>query len=261
MCLEIAITSKFGEKRIVCGKHAAVAALKKGSMQTLVVAKGSDKSIVEAAMDAGVRVEWSNAEKLDRMAKGARHQGIVAVCESFDHKGWREVAVSMDNPLLLVLDRVEDARNLGSCVRTAATMGVGAIVVPQRHSASMTPAASKAACGGEEAVEIDVVKNIARELRAMKKAGLFVVGSDPNAPTSVWDLDGNMPLVVVMGGEAKGMRRQTKNSCDVLAAIPMSDQKVVECLGVSVACGIFLAAIKKSRLESHDLKQGGKHRI
>lgn len=114
----------------------------------------------------------------------------------------------------------------------------------------MTAAASKAASGGEEAVPVESVTNLARELRAMRGAGLFVVGCDQEAPASVWDVDATGPVAVVLGGEERGMRRLTRELCDVLVSIPLPGRMSVASLNVSVACGIMLSAVRRLRGEA-----------
>lgn len=235
------------EANLAFGRHAATSALNEGVLQRLIVAAGTNQDICKAANKAGIDVELADRRKLDRLAGNSKHQGIVALCKETVSGHWRPLADARSDPLLLVLDRVEDPRNLGACVRTAAAMDVAAVVVPRRHSSSMTPAARKVASGGAETVPVVTVTNLARELRAMRTAGIMVVGADQNARTDIWQLDGKGPLALVLGGEEKGLRRLTRENCDMLVSIPMPGERKMESLNVSVACGIMLAAISRGR--------------
>ena len=216
----------------------------------MIVASGTNADIVNAAIEAGVEVQRSDKPSLDSLTNGVKHQGVAAFCSELEALDWRSSVAASPNSLLLVLDGVEDPRNLGACVRTAAAMSVDAIVVPRRRSASMTPAARKVASGAEEAVQVEMVSNLARELRLMKDSGLTVVGADQNAPLRALDLDESGPLALVMGGEAKGLRRLTRETCDVLVSIPMPGRDSIASLNVSVACGILLSAIIHARENS-----------
>lgn len=236
-----------GGDRVVCGRHAAEAALRKGGVRHLVAVRGTNDDILGLAEGKGLQVRLAGRREVDAMAGGARHQGIVAVCGPAPAPGWRAACAASPEPLLLVLDQVVDPQNLGACVRTVAAMAADAVVIPRRRSAPMTAAASKAASGGGEAVPVESVTNLARELRAMRDAGLFVVGCDQEAEASVWDFDATGPVAVVLGGEERGMRRLTKELCDTLVSIPMPGRDSVASLNVSVACGIMLSAVRRIR--------------
>ena len=139
---------------------------------------------------------------------------------------------------LLVLDQVEDPRNLGACLRTADAAGIDAVVVPKAHSAKLSGAALKAATGAAETVPLAVVPNLARALAWLKEAGVWVVGTDSEAPQSLYAARLEPPIAIVLGAEGKGLRRLTRESCDELVAIPMAG--TVESLNVSVAAGVVL---------------------
>ncbi len=238
---------KAGGDRVVCGRHAVEAALRNGGVRQVVAVRGTNEDIQSLAEGKGHKVRLSDRRKVDGMAGGARHQGIVAVCRPAVSPGWRVACAESPEPLLLVLDQVVDPHNLGACVRTAAAMAADAVVIPRKRSSPMTAAASKAASGGEEAVPVESVTNLARELRAMRGAGLFVVGCDQEAPASVWDFDATGPVAVVLGGEERGMRRLTKELCDALVSIPMPGRESVASLNVSVSCGIMLFVVRRLR--------------
>jgi len=139
---------------------------------------------------------------------------------------------------LLVLDQVEDPRNLGACLRTADAAGIDAVVVPKDRSASLTPAAAKAAAGAAETVPVVQVTNLARTLKWLQSAGVWVVGAAGEAPRTLFETKLAPPLAIVLGSEGQGLRRLTRETCDELFAIPMCG--AVESLNVSVAAGVVL---------------------
>lgn len=238
-----------GPERIVCGRHPVKAALGTGRVIRLLVAEGSNRDLIAKARKRSVPAEHVSAAALERMSGGAAHQGIVAEClpAMGASRGWRSSIAGVPAPLIVVLDQVQDPRNLGACLRSAAAFGADALVHPRRNSASLTPAARKAAAGGEEHVAVDEAANIARELRSMKEHGLRIVGAAAGEGEDVRGMDLSGPLALVLGGEAKGLRDLTRKECDELATIPLPGAEAVSSLNVSVACGILLAEATRCR--------------
>lgn len=233
--------------RHVYGLH-AVRALVARRPKAIVAAKvleepGERLEALVAELKAhGLRVERARRAELDRLSGGAAHQGVVvevAGAAEFALGDFEELVVARGRALkLLVLDGVEDPRNLGACVRTADAAGVDAIVVPRVHAARLTPAALKAATGAAETVPVLRAPNLARMLRWLKDAGVWVVGADAEADRSLYAAKLAPPIAIVLGGEGRGLRRLTRELCDELVSIPMSG--VVESLNVSVAAGVVL---------------------
>jgi 23S rRNA (guanosine2251-2'-O)-methyltransferase len=138
----------------------------------------------------------------------------------------------------LILDQVEDPRNLGACLRTADAAGVDAIVVPKARSAKLSPAAQKAAAGAAESVPLIVVPNLARSLRWLSDAGVRLVGTDEHGDVGLFDADLLPPIAILLGAEGTGLRRLSREACDALIRIPMAG--AVESLNVSVAAAVVL---------------------
>lgn len=216
-------------------------------MLGLKLVAGSHADLADVARSRGIRVEEASERLLTKLAGTDNHQGLVATCSPVANGGWRAAMAGVAAPLVLVLDQVQDPRNLGSCLRTAAAMGVQALLHPQRHSAGLTPLARQVAAGAEEYVAVDPVVNVVRELRAMKDMGFTVVGADVREGTDPAKLEESGPVALVLGGEAKGMRRLTRASCDVLVRIPLPGGDRIGSLNVAVACGICLAAVVGGR--------------
>jgi 23S rRNA (guanosine2251-2'-O)-methyltransferase len=163
----------------------------------------------------------------------------VATAGEFGLAEFEELVVRRGRALrLLVLDGVEDPRNLGACLRTADAAGVDAVVVPKAHSAPLSSVAAKAATGAAETVPLLRAPNLARTLQWIKDAGVWVIGADAEAPKSLYSMKLETPVAMVLGGEGRGLRRLTKDLCDELASIPLAGS--VGSLNVSVAAGVVL---------------------
>jgi 23S rRNA (guanosine2251-2'-O)-methyltransferase len=200
----------------------------------------------------GHRIEVSSvdAEALERLSANRRHQGIVAelVARSSDPETELELALEKaadDAPLLLVLDGVQDPHNLGACLRTADAVGATAVIAPRDRASGLTPVVRKVAAGAAESVPFVAVVNLARTLRELKDRGIWLIGTSDQAEQSLYDADLTGPTAIVMGGEAEGLRRLTRETCDALVSVPMAG--VVESLNVSVAAGVALYEAVRQR--------------
>jgi 23S rRNA (guanosine2251-2'-O)-methyltransferase len=210
-------------------------------------ASGKLAELANAIAKRGVRVERVGRADLDRLTDGGVHQGIVVEvtpAAEFSIGDFEELVVQRGRALrLLVLDGVEDPRNLGACLRTADAAGIDAVVVPKDHSAKLTAVAVKTSTGAAETVPVYRAPNLAQALRWLKEAGVWVVGADGEAPRSLYETKLAPPVAMVLGGEGRGVRRLTRDLCDELVHIPMSG--TVESLNVSVATGIVLFELKR----------------
>ena len=153
-----------------------------------------------------------------------------------------------ENHLLLVLDGVTDPRNLGACLRSAATLGVNAVIVPKDNSAPLNDAAMKTASGGASHVPLIQVVNLSRCLKKLKDEGVWIVGTLLDSSQSISDIDLKGNIAIVMGSEEKGLRQKTLKNCDFLATIPMQTESFG--FNVSVATGICLYEVQRQRRES-----------
>ena len=151
-------------------------------------------------------------------------------------------------PLLLILDGVQDPHNLGACLRSADAAGVDAVILPKDHSAPLNATARKVACGAAETVPVVRVTNLARTLRAIRDAGVWLYGAAGEAQQALYDVDLSGPVALVLGGEGKGLRRLTREQCDLLVKLPMAGK--VESLNVSVATGVALYEAVRQRTGS-----------
>jgi len=200
------------------------------------------RQLLERARQATVRPIAIEAARLQALAGGTRHQGVVALCEAAPPLAQQSLAQVLDrigtDSLLLLLDGITDPRNLGACLRTAEAAGVQAVVLPRDRSAPLSSAALKAASGAIESLLVVAVVNLARSMDEIKEVGVRIVGADHAAPRSIYGMDLCGPLAWALGAEGHGLRRLTRERCDELAAIPLAGQ--VESLNVSVAAGVCL---------------------
>jgi len=245
------------DDRHVCGVHAVLAALKSAPDRVEEIwvsdTRGDRRiaAVLDAARDARVKIHKSPRAALDRMTDGVRNQGVVArLCETPVLKApdlESFLAHLPPLPLLLVLDGVQDPHNLGACLRSADAAGAHGVIVPREHSAPLSAVARRAASGAAETVPVFQVVNLARTLRELKQAGLWLAGASQEADTDIFHADLRRPLAIVLGGEGKGLRRLTQEQCDMQVRIPMAG--TVESLNVSVAAGICLfEAVRQRKL-------------
>ena len=215
---------------------------------TLFTLKGRDdqrlQKILELAEPFGISVQKASRDSLEKLAGLPFHQGVVAAVRphpTLNEKDLDALLQADSKPLLLALDQVTDPHNLGACIRTAAAMGVTAVIVPRDRSASLTPTARKVAAGGAEKVKFIQVTNLARTLAHLKQEfNVRVVGTmlDEKAlPIQQFDFTGTA-VCVVMGAEDTGLRPITQSQCDQTVFIPMAGN--LQSLNVSVATGMAL---------------------
>lgn len=195
-----------------------------------------------------IAITAASRDELEALAPG-NHQGVVALCEAGEvrdeHYLFSRLAELAHPPLLLVLDGITDPHNLGACLRTADAAGVDIVIAPKDNSAGITATVRKVASGAAETVPLVVVTNLARTLRQLQDAGLWIIGTDGSAPATIYQADFKGPLALVMGAEDKGMRRLTRECCDSLVNLPMAGS--VSSLNVSVAAGICLYEAVRQR--------------
>ena len=159
-----------------------------------------------------------------------------------------QIIKSSEEPLILVLDQVQDPHNLGACLRTADGSGCTAVIAPKDRSAPLNETVRRVACGAADSVPYIQVTNLSRTIKILKEEGFWFVGTSDNAESSFYEIDLKGKIAIVMGAEGKGLRRLTEESCDFLGKLPMAGS--VECLNVSVATGICLYEAVRQRRSS-----------
>lgn len=244
--------------------------------QILLQAQGRMRleELAERATEAGIPCRWVDGEELAaRAGEGVSHQGVIACFPpipmlddaelvSLSREGGYEATGSKG--LWVALDGVQDPQNLGAIVRSATALGAAGIILPERQSCGLTSAVVRASAGAIARLPIAQVKNLTRALTQLKKDGYWIVGAAGDAedseegkgtgkdPTS---FDACVPLVIVLGGEGRGLRRLVRETCDAVVAIPMPGG--FESLNVSVAAGILLYEAIRQRRQS-EIEQSSK---
>jgi len=238
---------------IVYGIHAVTALLKKSPEQVIKLYLSETRR----EFDTGeIPVQWVSRQELDQLSGGQNHQGVIAECRDVAKTYTESDLLQLLGPIpfVLILDGVQDPHNLGACLRTADAAGVQAVIAPKDNSVGLTPTVRKVACGAAETVPFIPVTNLARTLRTLKDAGVWLFGADDQAETTLYKTDLRGPLGLVLGAEGTGLRRLTKEHCDSLISIPMAGS--VSSLNVSVATGVCLFEAVRQRTPVMPAKAG-----
>ena len=239
-----------------CGLRAIEAAI---AVEGRVVSLYCDQSLRNTRRQAlcdlatanGSEVHYVEKKVLDEKTQGAKHQGMVALCraEGPMAPGLSELLMHLDNlstlPLLLVVDGLQDPRNLGACWRSAAALGADALVMPKGRGADITSTVTRVAAGGASQVPMFQVSNWSRALVALKKHGIWLIGADESSQTPLGEVDFKLPTALVVGGEERGIRPITRKQCDSMVRIPTSS--TFGSLNVSVAVGVLLYEVARQR--------------
>ncbi len=239
------------------GLHSVQAALDyspKKIHQAWVDSGRQDKRLIQAIEDLaalGITPEKVDRKRLDRLADNNNHQGIVIEVEMPGELSESDLKTAVENlsetqtALFLVLDNVQDPHNFGACLRTADATGVQGVIITKDNATGITPTVCKVASGAAETVPVYQVTNLARTLRWLKGEGLWIMGAAGETAQTVYTADFTVPMALVVGAEGKGLRRLTKEQCDVLVSVPMLGQ--VESLNLSVATGVLLYEAVRQR--------------
>jgi len=212
-----------------------------------------DKRLAQAVdylLALGIEPEKVDRKKLDRLADNNNHQGIVIEVEMPGELSESDLKTAVENlsetALFLVLDNVQDPQNLGACLRTADATGVHGVIITKDNATGITPTVCKVASGAAETVPVYQVTNLSRTLRWLKGEGLWIMGAAGETAQTFYTADFTVPMALVVGAEGKGLRRLTKEQCDVLVSVPMKGQ--VDSLNLSVATGVLLYEAVRQRL-------------
>lgn len=230
---------------VVPGRRPVAEALRAGRRlrEVVVTDLRAVSDLVASARDARVPVRTASRHDLDELAAGVVHQGVVAVAPAFPYVALDEIG---DPDVVVVLDGITDPQNLGAIARSAEAAGAGALVLPKRRAAHVTPAAEKAAAGAFSWLRVALVPNVVRALEALAGRGYWSVGLDGDAPERLWDsvlLDGRVVLVV--GAEGTGLSRLVAERVDARVAIPLGGH--VASLNASAAASVALFEVRRRR--------------
>jgi len=239
---------------VIYGRNAVLAALQSGvQLNEIRLAKGSHgktvDDILKEASTRGVHVAWVTQADIERTTGRASHQGVLAVMDEIPYADLKDVvAASFEQkkwPFFVLLDGVEDPHNLGAVIRSAEVMGCSGVVIPKRRSAGLNATVMKVSAGAASHIPVSQIVNVARTLEWFKRESFWVIGADAEATKSLWEVDFKCPLLIVIGGENRGLSRLTRDRCDVLCRIPMVGK--TGSFNVSVAASIFFYEINRQQ--------------
>lgn len=243
---------------LLYGVNPLIEALRQGSRvpTEIVVAEGARderlRELIELAESRNISVKRAPRSTLDQAVGNSHHQGVMARVTAARYADVDDLLSSVaarvgseKEPLVLLLDGVEDPRNLGAILRTAECAGVDGVFVPERRAAGLTDSVAKAAAGAVEHVPVARATNLTRLIEKLKERNVWVIGADAEASMNYTEWDWTRPSAVVLGGEGTGLHRLVRENCDVLVRIPVLGK--IQSLNVSVAAGIFLYEALRQR--------------
>lgn len=242
------------KNKMIFGFHAVTSRLRHdaSSVEEIYVdasrVDGRMQELLSVAKAFNVRIIKADDQRLSNIVGTRRHQGVVAKAGELSlARNLDELLDAIDGPpLLLILDGITDPHNLGACLRVADGAGAHAVIAPKDRAVGLNATAAKVASGAAETMPYITVTNLARTMRELKERDVLLIGTSDDAEKSLYQADFSGPAALVMGSEGEGMRRLTRETCDVLVHVPMFGS--VESLNVSVASGICLYEARRQRL-------------
>ena len=240
---------------ILAGRHAITEAIKAGrGINRILLADGLHgngvRELHDLAREHGITLDIVNRSKLDAaVPEGVRHQGVLAYVAPVAYVAVEEIIASArergEDPLLLLLDGIEDPQNLGALLRTADAAGVHGILLPRRHSVPLTETVARVSAGALEYVPVARIGNIAQTMRSLKEQGFWIAGADMSGEETYDRANLTGALVLVIGSEGRGMSRLTRDLCDFTVRLPMCGR--INSLNASVAGAILMYEALRQR--------------
>ncbi|MEH7235974.1 23S rRNA (guanosine(2251)-2'-O)-methyltransferase RlmB [Bacillus sp. JJ1562] len=235
------------------GKNPVIEALKsERDINKIWIAEGSNKGqmnqVISLAKERNVMVQFVPKKKIDQMVEG-NHQGVVAQVAAYEYAEVDDIlALAKERneaPFIILLDELEDPHNLGSILRTADAVGAHGVIIPKRRAVGLTATVAKASTGAIEYIPVARVTNLARTIDELKDRGVWIVGTDAKGKEDYRNVDGKMPIGLVIGSEGRGMGRLVKEKCDFLLNLPMEGK--VTSLNASVAASLLMYEVYRKR--------------
>ncbi|MFC7787213.1 MULTISPECIES: 23S rRNA (guanosine(2251)-2'-O)-methyltransferase RlmB [Rossellomorea] len=240
-------------KDFIGGRNPVMEALKSGrDINKIWIAEGSQKGsiqqIVGLAKESNVMVQYVPKKKIEQMV-AENHQGVVASVAAYQYAEiddlFHRAEQKGEDPFILILDELEDPHNLGSIMRTADAAGAHGIIIPKRRAVGLTSTVAKASTGAIEHIPVARVTNLSRAVDELKERGVWVAGTDAKGKQDFRQLDGTLPIGLIIGSEGKGMSRILRDKCDFLVQLPMVGH--VTSLNASVAASILMYEVYRKR--------------
>jgi len=239
--------------KIIIGRKPVLEAINSGEeLEQVYILYGQQGNIINtiraAAKKHGIKCSQIPLEKFRTIVKDGNTQGVAALKPAYKFYSLDEIiseAKSSSNPLLLILDSIQDTHNAGAILRIAECSGVNGIIVTKHNSAPINATVVKTSAGATEYVKIAQVNNLANTIKELKKSGFWIVGSSLDNAKLYTEVDFTIPIALIVGNEEKGIRKLTADKCDFLVKIPMAGK--LQSLNVSVATGILLFEVLRQR--------------
>ena len=229
----------------IYGKNVIAESLKNHQVihKAYIYKKFQDKNIISELQKRNIPIKFVEKTELDKLAKG-NHQGIILNVPDYEYASLEELLVK-ENPLLIILDHLEDPHNLGAIIRTCEAAGVDGMIIPKNRCVDVNSTVMRTSVGASEYVKIAQVTNLVETMKELKKQGFWIVGTDMDG-TDYEEVDYRGKTAIVIGNEGHGMARLVKENCDYIASIPMIGK--INSLNASVAAGIMIyEAISKRK--------------
>jgi 23S rRNA (guanosine2251-2'-O)-methyltransferase len=237
----------------IIGKNPVIEALKsERDINKILIAEGSQsgqmQQVIGMAKEANVIVQFVPKKKIDQLADG-NHQGVIAQVAAYEYAEIDDLFAAAEKkneaPFFLLLDEIEDPHNLGSIMRTADASGAHGIIIPKRRAVGLTTTVAKLSTGAIEYIPVARVTNMAQTIDELKERGVWIAGTDASAEQDFRQIDGTLPLGLVIGSEGKGMGRLIRDKCDFLLSLPMVGH--VTSLNASVAAALLMYEVHRKR--------------
>jgi len=237
---------------VVYGLGPVLEALRSDSrkVERVAIADGAREhrltEIIDLSREQSIPFARVSRERLERdLDRGANHQGVVAFTSASAYAEIENVIDASENPLILIIDGVEDPRNLGAILRVVECAGADGVIIPERRAVGLTETVAKSSAGAIEHVKVAKVNNLNRLIEDLKARNIWVVGASGDATTTIYDWDWRQPTALVLGSEGSGLHRLVAENCDLLVKVPMYGK--IDSLNVSVAAGVILFEAKRQR--------------
>ncbi|AQS57946.1 23S rRNA (guanosine(2251)-2'-O)-methyltransferase RlmB [Desulforamulus ferrireducens] len=239
---------------IIAGRNPVREALRAGRpINKIVIAKGANTGpmgeIAKLAREASIPIQTLERSRLDKLAATTTHQGVIAYAAAKEYVEVEDILKLArskgEDPFIVMLDEINDPHNLGAILRTVDAAGAHGVIIPQRRSVALTATVAKASAGAVEYVPVARVTNLDQTLRMLKEEGLWVVGADMEGSEVFWQANLTGPLLLVIGGEGKGLGRLIRERCDLLVRLPMAGR--VGSLNASVAAALLIYEVVRQR--------------
>lgn len=242
----------------IVGRNPVMEALRSGSPQIekILIVQGNEnrriREIIDTATWKGIPFQRPPRHLMDRLIdrQDPNHQGVIAFIREFQYSDLSIILKRIQNkkdvpPVLLMLDQIQDPRNLGAIIRTANAVEADGVIIPKNNAAEITATVHKASAGSTAYTPISKVTNLAQTIEQLKSLGIWVVGTADDAEMRYTSADFSVPLCIVLGNEGDGIRRLVKQKCDYLVHLPMLGQ--ISALNVSVTAGVLLYEVLRQR--------------